>query len=68
MLEHRAANKLAVLKDGDRYRALELAFRALRNGNRELVDVPDTEEVRYLRAFVSEKSRYGHYGFLTRRS
>ena len=54
--------------DGDRYRALEQAFRGLRNGNRELVDVPDTAEVRYLRAFVSEESRYGHYGFLTRRS
>ncbi|MDX1480081.1 MAG: acyl-ACP--UDP-N-acetylglucosamine O-acyltransferase [Woeseiaceae bacterium] len=50
---------------GDRYRALEQAFRALRAGDRSLEDLPDTEEVRYLREWLSVKSKYGSYGFLT---
>lgn len=54
--------------DGPRYRALEQAFRGLRAGDRELADVPDTEDVRHLREFLSEKSRYGQYGFVTRRA
>ncbi len=48
---------------GDRYRALEQAFKALRDGNRSLDDVPDTEEVLSLREWLSVKSKYGHYGF-----
>lgn len=52
---------------GDRYRALEQAFRALRSGDRELADVANTEETRYLREWLSVKSKYGHYGFATGR-
>ena len=51
--------------DGDRYRALEAAYRALRNGDRSLEGVPDTEEVRYLREWLSVKTKFGHYGFVT---
>lgn len=50
---------------GDRYRALERAFDALRAGNRELEGVTDTEEVEYLRQWLSIRSKCGHYGFLT---
>lgn len=49
---------------GDRYRALEKAFRALRSGNRALEGVPDTEETRYLREWLSVKTKYGTYGFV----
>lgn len=52
---------------GDRYRALESAFRALRNGDRTLEGAPDTEEVRYLRDWLAVKTRYGYYGFVTGR-
>lgn len=48
---------------GDRYRALEKAFRALRSGNRSLEGVPDTEETRYLREWLSVRTKYGTYGF-----
>lgn len=51
--------------DGDRYRALEAAFRALRNGNKTLDGVPETEDVAYLRDWLSIKTKYGHYGFIT---
>ena len=51
---------------GDRYRVLEKAFRALRDGNRTLDGVPETEEVRYLLEWLTVKSRYGRYGFLRR--
>ena len=44
---------------GNRYRALEQAFRALRKGDRELTDVPDTEETRYLREWLAGDSRFG---------
>ena len=53
--------------DGDRYRALEAAFRALRDGNKSLEGVPDTEEVGYLREWLSVKTKYGHYGFVSGR-
>ena len=49
---------------GDRYRALEAAFRSLRAGDKGLVGVPDTEEVQYLRDWLAVKSKYSHYGFL----
>ena len=48
---------------GDRYRALEAAFRALRAGDKTLEGIPDTEEVLYLREWLGAKSRFGHYGF-----
>ena len=48
---------------GEHYRALEAAFRALRDGDRSLKGVPDTDEVAFLRDWLSVKSKYGHYGF-----
>lgn len=51
--------------DGDRYRALENAFRALRDGDKSLKGIPDSEEVGYLREWLSVKTKYGHYGFVT---
>lgn len=49
---------------GERYRALEQAIRALRKGDRSLGEAPDTEEVRHLRAWLSVKTKFGHYGFV----
>jgi UDP-N-acetylglucosamine acyltransferase len=49
--------------DGDRYRALESALRALRKGQRDLQGIADTDEVRELREAMSRASKYGCYGF-----
>lgn len=49
--------------DKQRYRAVEAAFRALRDGNKELTGVPNTEDVDELREWLAGKSRYGVYGF-----
>ncbi|RMH53770.1 MAG: acyl-ACP--UDP-N-acetylglucosamine O-acyltransferase [Deinococcus-Thermus bacterium] len=48
---------------GERYRALERAFRALREG-KPLDDLPDTEEVRVFKAFLAAPSRRGLSGFV----
>ncbi len=48
---------------GKGYRALEMAFRQLRRGSRELGEVPSTPEVAYLAAWLGAKSRRGIYGF-----
>jgi UDP-N-acetylglucosamine acyltransferase len=48
---------------GERYRHLERAFRALRNGNRNLTDLPDTDEIEALRHALDKRSKYGVYGF-----
>lgn len=48
---------------GDRYRTLEQAFRALREGDRALDALPDTEEVEALRKALDQRSKYGCYGF-----
>ena len=53
---------------GDRYRALEKAFRALRSGDRSLEGLPETEEIAFLRDWLAVKTKYGTYGFLTGRS
>lgn len=50
---------------GDRYQALQAAMRALRNGDKSLDGIPDTEEVSFLREWLAVKSKYGHYGFAT---
>jgi len=66
-VRHYRLNKVGLKRNGitgDRYRALEKAFRALRSGNRALEGVPDTEETRYLREWLSVKTKYGTYGFL----
>lgn len=44
---------------GDRYGALETAFRALRAGDRELGEAPDTPEVAHLRAWLAAPSKRG---------
>lgn len=49
--------------DKERYRAVEAAFRALRDGDREMTGVPDTDDVKHLRDFLAAKSKYGVYGF-----
>ncbi len=49
--------------DKQRYRAVETAFRALRDGNKELNGVPDTDDVMHLREWLAAKSKYGIYGF-----
>ena len=49
--------------DKDRYRAVEAAFRALRDGNKKLNGVPDTDDVNQLREWLAAKSKYGIYGF-----
>jgi UDP-N-acetylglucosamine acyltransferase len=48
---------------GERYGALEVAFRALRRGDRELADGPDTEEVRHLRDWLATPSKRGIAGW-----
>lgn len=48
---------------GERYRALETAWRSLRRGSRDLRDVPRTPEVQYLEQWLAAESRRGIYGF-----
>ena len=48
---------------GDRYRALEKAFRTIRDGDKTLADAPDTEEIQLLRDWLGQKSKYGLLGF-----
>jgi UDP-N-acetylglucosamine acyltransferase len=44
---------------GERYGALEIAFRALRAGDKELGDAPDTPEVSHLREWLAAPSKRG---------
>jgi UDP-N-acetylglucosamine acyltransferase len=48
---------------GDRYAALEEAFRALRAG-KHLPDSPNTEEIEFLREWLSARSKRGTAGFI----
>jgi UDP-N-acetylglucosamine acyltransferase len=50
---------------GERYGALEQAFRALRRGDQSLDAIPETEDVKFLKDWLAVKSKYGHYGFIT---
>jgi UDP-N-acetylglucosamine acyltransferase len=52
---------------GQRYRILEQAFRAVRSGDKSLESVENTEEVVYLREWLSQDSRRGLSGFLSER-
>lgn len=66
--QHFRLNKVGLNRngiDGDRYSALEAAFRALRSGDRLLEGVPDTEDVRHLREWMAAESKFGSFGFLT---
>ena len=52
--------------DKERYRALEAAYRALRDGNKKMTGVPDTDDVNQLRKWLAAKSKCGVYGFAGR--
>ena len=49
---------------GERYGALETAFRTLRAGDRELGDAPETPEVAYLREWLAAASKRGLCGWV----
>ena len=49
---------------GERYGALETAFRALRAGDKELGNAPDTPEVAYLREWLAAPSKRGLCGWV----
>lgn len=69
-VRHYRLNRIGLKRNGisgERYRALEAAFRALRAGSRSLAGLPDTDEVRHLRNWLTVKSKYGRYGFVNRR-
>lgn len=66
-VRHYRLNTIGLRRNGferKRIRALEAAFRALRDGDTEMSGVPDSEDVRMLREWLAAGSRYGHYGFL----
>lgn len=48
---------------GERYKALETAYRRLRQGNRILTDLPQTEEIIKLTNWLAAESRRGLSGF-----
>lgn len=48
---------------GERYNVLSTAFRLLRN-RQSLEQLPDTEEIRYLKAWLAIKSKRGTHGFM----
>ncbi len=52
---------------GDRYRALERAFRALRTGDRKLSEVPETPEIALLRDWLAAPSKRGIAGWTSPR-
>lgn len=68
LARHYRLNKVGLRRAGirgDRYRALEAAFRALRDG-KGLDDVPETEDVAQLKAWLAEPSKRGLAGFARR--
>jgi UDP-N-acetylglucosamine acyltransferase len=65
-VRHYRLNSIGLRRGGfdkERYRAVEAAFRALRDGNKELSGVPDTDDVNHLREWLAIKSKCGVYGF-----
>ncbi len=63
---HYGLNKVGLRRagiKGDRYRALEKAYRLVKAGE-SLVDLPETPEIVHLRAWLAEKSKRGLSGFL----
>ena len=67
-IRHYRLNAIGLKRGGfskKRYCAIEAAFRALRDGNKKLSGVPDTEDVKHLREWLSEKSKYGVYRFIS---
>jgi UDP-N-acetylglucosamine acyltransferase len=68
-LRHYRLNTVGLRRNGfdaARIRALEAAFRALRDGDRKLLTVPDGPDVRFLKDWLAAKSAFGHYGFAGR--
>ena len=66
-VRHYRLNTIGLRRNGferERIRALETAFRALRDGDTTMSGVPDSEDIRALREWLAARSRYGHYGFL----
>ena len=69
-VRHYRLNRIGLKRngiDGDRFRAVESAFRAIRQGDRGFAEIPLTDEVAYLRDWVDAKSKYGIYGFVSDR-
>lgn len=65
-VRHYKLNSIGLRRGGfdkERYRAVEAAFRELRNGNKALTGVPETDDVNQLRQWLAAKSKYGVYGF-----
>ena len=65
-ISHYRLNSIGLRRSGirkERFRALETAFRAIRNGDKSLKEIPDTEEIIYLRDWLKSESKYGVYGF-----
>ena len=66
-VRHYRVNRIGLKRngiEGDRFRAVEAAYRAIRKGDRTLSDAPDTVEIEYLRAWLGAQSKYGLYGFV----
>lgn len=69
-VRHYRLNRVGLRRNGfdrDRYRAVEAAFRRLRDGDRSLDGVPATDDIHYLRTWLEADSRFGIYGFATGR-
>jgi len=49
---------------GDRYRALEQAYRTVRSGDKSLLDIEITKEVAQMREWLAQESKRGLSGFL----
>ncbi len=65
-IRHYRLNSIGLRRNdirNERYRALETAFRAIRDGDKSLEGIPDTEEIIYLRDWLNSESKYGVYGF-----
>ncbi len=66
-VRHYRLNRIGLKRngiDGERFRAVEAAFRAIRGGDLEFEHVETTPEIEYLRDWVGTKSKYGLYGFV----
>jgi UDP-N-acetylglucosamine acyltransferase len=66
-VRHYRLNTIGLRRNGvdkERYRTLEAAFRALRKGDKNFAELPQTEDLACLRKWLSVKSKYGCYGFV----
>ncbi len=68
-VRHYRLNAIGLRRNGFdkvRYRAVEAAFRALRDGDKDMTGVPDTDDVNHLRDWLATKSKCGIYGFASK--